>query len=83
MPADGGLLFQDKVPLHGDELFPDSQGKSAQSKASDFYPDQAKGGVSDGCGHFPDLAIFSLSQLQANPAVGHIFTIADGRISRR
>ena len=83
MPAAGELLPQDQVPLRGVELFPDPRDESAQLEAPDFYPDQAKGGVADGGGHFPDLAIFSLGELQANPAVGHIFTIADGRISRR
>ena len=83
MPADGGLLLQDKVPLRGAELFPDSWGESAQLEAPDFYPDQAKGGVANRCSHFPDLAIFSLGQFQADPAVGHGFSIADGRIPRQ
>ena len=33
------------------------------------------------CGHFTDLAIFSFGQLKSDPAVGNAFANADGGIT--
>jgi len=83
MLAAGASLPQHEGTLRGVKLFPVSRRQISKLHFPDLYPDEAQGGMADGGGHFPYLTVFSLLELQADPAVGHGFTVADGRLSRR
>src|SRR5438093_5276376 len=60
---------------------PGSGWELAQFNSTDAHADQAQGGMSNGSGHAPHLAVLALDQLQAEPAGGDGFAEADGWLS--
>ena len=56
---------------------PLSRAKMAHIISSDTHSDEPQGGVTDGGGHPADLPVFSLGQLESDPAVRHVFAETD------
>jgi hypothetical protein len=54
-----------------------------EPKISNSHPDQAQRGMTHGCGHFADLPVLALNQLERNPTIGNGLAETNGRVARR
>ena len=59
------------------------QSQIRKGEVADARSKQAQGGVADGGGHAPNLAVFALVEGEGEPAVGNVFSEAYRRLSRR
>lgn len=75
-------LAEHSCPFVGSEFAPSARWQVGNFKLSDSHADQTQSGMPDGGGDAADLPVFSLDELEGEPAVGDIFPEANRRIAR-